>query len=139
MIKILLKEIIHINSSDKVLFILAPFCDCRLNPGLLRPSLCQGLHAIDFNIGIFYLLAVSSLGIIGILLAGWSSNNKYTMIGAMRSGAQLISYELSAALALMTIVVLSGQCNCLRLSSSSQSCGLSLKDMFPLLWPLLSI
>jgi NADH-quinone oxidoreductase subunit H len=66
------------------------------------------LHAIDFNIGVFYLLAVSSLGVVGILLAGWSSNNKYTMIGAMRSGAQLISYELSCGLALMTTVILSG-------------------------------
>lgn len=109
MIKILLKEIIHINSSDKVLFILAPFF--VIAGSILAFSalpFAKGLHAIDFNIGIFYLLAVSSLGIIGILLAGWSSNNKYTMIGAMRSGAQLISYELSAALALMTIVVLSG-------------------------------
>jgi NADH-quinone oxidoreductase subunit H len=68
----------------------------------------KGLHAIDFNIGVFYLIAVSSLGIIGILLAGWSSNNKYTLIGAMRSGAQLVSYELSAALALMSVVILSG-------------------------------
>jgi NADH-quinone oxidoreductase subunit H len=68
----------------------------------------NGLHALDFNIGIFYLLAISSLGIVGILLAGWSSRSKYTMIGAMRSGAQLISYEISAGLALMTIVVLAG-------------------------------
>ena len=60
------------------------------------------------HIGIFYIIAVSSLGVIGILMAGWASNNKYSMIGAMRSGAQLISYELSAGLSLMTIVVLSG-------------------------------
>ena len=68
----------------------------------------KGLHAIDFNIGILYVSAVSSLGIIGVLLAGWSSNNKYSMIGAMRSGAQFVSYELSAGFALMTIVVLAG-------------------------------
>jgi NADH-quinone oxidoreductase subunit H len=66
------------------------------------------LQAVDFNIGVFYVIAVSSLGIIGVLLAGWSSNNKYSMIGAMRSGAQFISYELSAGFALMTMVVLSG-------------------------------
>ncbi len=68
----------------------------------------KGLQVVDFNLGIVYLLAVSSLGVIGVLLAGWSSNNKYSMIGAMRSGAQFISYELSAAFALMTVVVMTG-------------------------------
>lgn len=109
MIKILLKEIINIDKSDKFLFKLAPFF--VIVASILTFSalpFAKGLHAIDFNIGVFYLLAISSLGIIGILLAGWSSNNKFAMIGAMRSGAQLISYEISAALSLMTVVVLSG-------------------------------
>jgi len=109
MIKILLKELIVIRKSDKFLFFAAMFL-------VIIASVCtfgalpfaNGLHVVDFNIGIFYLLAVSSLGIVGILLAGWASRSKYTMIGAMRSGAQLISYEISAGLALMTIVVLAG-------------------------------
>ena len=63
---------------------------------------------LDFNVGIFFLMAVSSIGIVGILLAGWSSNNKYSLIGAMRSGAQMISYELSIGLAIMTMVVFAG-------------------------------
>jgi NADH-quinone oxidoreductase subunit H len=58
----------------------------------------KDLIGIDFNVGVFYVLAISSLGVLGILLAGWSSNNKYTMIGAMRAGAQLVSYELSSGL-----------------------------------------
>ena len=57
------------------------------------------------------MIAISSIGVLGILLAGWSSNNKYTLIGAMRSGAQMVSYELSLGLALMTIIVLSGTMN----------------------------
>ncbi len=109
MIKILLKELIRIDRADHFLFRLASFI-------VIIGSICtfgalpfaKGLQAIDFNIGVFYLLAVSSLGVVGILLAGWSSNSKYTMIGAMRSGAQLISYELSCGLSLLTIVVLSG-------------------------------
>jgi len=109
MVKILLKEIIKINKVDPFLFRLACFL-------VIIASLCtfgaipfdKGLHAIDFNIGVFYLFAVSSLGVVGILLAGWSSNNKYTLIGAMRSGAQLISYELSCGLSLLAIVILSG-------------------------------
>lgn len=109
MIKILLKEIITIDRSERFLFHIAPFF-VIMGSILAFAALPfgNGLHAIDFNVGILYLLAVSSLGVIGILLAGWASNNKYTLIGAMRSGAQLVSYELSAALALMTIVVMAG-------------------------------
>lgn len=109
MLKILIKEIIHVNKVDKFLFYLAPFfmiVASMLTFGAIPFG--KGLQVVDFNIGVFYLVAVSSLGIIGVLLAGWSSNNKYSMIGAMRSGAQFISYELSAGFALMTVVVLSG-------------------------------
>ncbi|GHU69808.1 NADH-quinone oxidoreductase subunit H [Bacteroidia bacterium] len=109
MIKILLKELIKIDKVDPLLFRLAAFLVIIASIGTFGAlPFDKGLQAVDFNIGVFYLLAISSLGVVGILLAGWSSNNKYTMIGAMRSGAQLISYELSCGLALMTIVMLSG-------------------------------
>ena len=109
MIKILLKELIKIDKVDPLLFRLAAFLVIIASIGTFGAlPFDKGLHAVDFNIGVFYLLSVSSLGVVGILLAGWSSNNKYTMIGAMRSGAQLISYELSCGLALMAIVMLSG-------------------------------
>jgi len=109
MVKILIKEIIHVKNVDKFLFYTAPFfviISSFLAFGAIPFG--KGLQAVDFNIGVFYVIAVSSLGIIGILLAGWSSNNKYSMIGAMRSGAQFASYELSGAFALMTIVVMTG-------------------------------
>lgn len=109
MVKILLKELIRINKADFCLFHLAIYL-------VVVASICtfgsipfdKGLHVIDFNIGVFYILAISSIGIVGILLAGWSSNSKFTIIGAMRSGAQLISYELSCGLSLIVIVMLSG-------------------------------
>ncbi len=109
MIKILLKELIHISKADHFLFRAASFI-------VIIGSICtfgalpfaKGIQAIDFNVGVFFLLAISSVGVVGILLAGWSSNSKYTMIGAMRSGAQLISYEISAGLSLLTVVILSG-------------------------------
>ena len=68
----------------------------------------KGLEVLDFNVGVFFLLAASSIGVVGILLAGWSSNNKFSLIGAMRSGAQIISYELSCGLSILTMVVLMG-------------------------------
>lgn len=109
MVKILLKEIIYVNRVDKFLFYLAPFfVICASFATFAALPFGKGLHAVDFNVGVFYIIAVSSMSIVGVLLAGWASNNKYSMIGAMRSGAQFISYELSAGLALLTAAVLSG-------------------------------
>ena len=109
MIKMLTKEIIDINHFDRFLFNLAPFV--VIIASVLAFScipFAKGLHVIDFNVGIFFLIAVSSIGIVGILLAGWASNNKYSLIGAMRSGAQMISYELSIGLSILTVVVFTG-------------------------------
>ena len=109
LVKLLFKEIIPIKNADNLLFSLAPYIVIIVNfMALAAIPYAKGLHAIDFNIGIFYLLAVSSMSVIGVLLAGWSSNSKYSLIGAMRSGAQIVSYELSIGLSLITIVILSG-------------------------------
>jgi len=91
-IKLLMKELIPIKKSDKFLFTLAPFIVIIASfMAIAAIPFGLGLHAIDFNIGIFYVIAVSSMGVVGILIAGWSSNNKYSLIGAMRSGAQVVS------------------------------------------------
>ena len=112
MFKILIKELICLKNTDRFLFKLAPYLIIISSVTMLA---ClpwgYGLQIIDYNIGIFFVLAVSSVGVLGILLAGWSSNNKYTLIGAMRSGAQMISYEISLGLAIIAIVVLSGTMN----------------------------
>jgi NADH-quinone oxidoreductase subunit H len=108
-IKLLMKELVYIKNSDKLLFNIAPFIVIIASfMALSAVPFAKGLHAIDFDIGILYVIAVSSLGVVGILLAGWSSNNKYSLIGAMRSGAQIVSYELSVGLSLLTIIVLAG-------------------------------
>jgi len=109
LIKLLMKELIPIKQADKILFNLAPFIVIIASfMAIAAIPFAKGLHAIDLNIGIFYMIAVSSLGVIGILLAGWSSNSKYPLIGAMRSGAQVVSYELSVGLSLLTIIIFSG-------------------------------
>jgi NADH-quinone oxidoreductase subunit H len=108
-IKLLMKELIMIKNSDKLLFNIAPFIVIIASfMAIAAIPFGKGLHAIDFDIGVLYVIAVSSLGVVGVLLAGWSSNNKYSLIGAMRSGAQIISYELSVGLSLLTIIILAG-------------------------------
>ncbi len=107
--KMLIKEIIDIKDSDRILYNLAPFL--VIMSSLITFSclpFAEGLQVLDFNIGVFFIMAASSFGILGILLAGWSSSNKFSMIGAMRSGGQMISYELSMGLCILTLVVLSG-------------------------------
>ena len=108
-IKLLLKEPLMTKKADKFLFNLAPFIIIISSfMALAAVPFALGLHALDLNIGVFYVTAISSIGVAGILLAGWASNNKYSLIGAMRSGAQIVSYELSVGLSLLTIVVLTG-------------------------------
>lgn len=107
--KMLTKEIIALKHSDKFLYELAPFMVIIAS---ILAFACipinKGMELIDFNIGVFFLLAASSIGVVGILLAGWGSNNKFSLIGAMRSGAQIISYELSIGLSILTMVVFMG-------------------------------
>jgi NADH-quinone oxidoreductase subunit H len=108
-IKLLLKEPLITKNADKFLFNLAPFIIIIASfMAIAAIPFANGLHAFDIDIGIFYITAISSIGVVGVLLAGWASNNKYSLIGAMRSGAQIISYELSVGLSLLTIIILTG-------------------------------
>jgi NADH-quinone oxidoreductase subunit H len=104
-----MKEGLVPNLADKFLFNLAPFIVMMVAMLLLAPvAFARGIQIWDINIGVLYISAISSISVIGILMAGWSSNNKYAMLGAMRSGAQIVSYELSAGFSVLCIVVLSG-------------------------------
>ena len=108
-IKLLFKEPLITKNADKFLFNLAPFIIIIASfMAIAAIPFANGLQAFDVDIGVFYITAISSIGVVGVLLAGWASNNKYSLIGAMRSGAQIISYELSVGLSLLTIIVLTG-------------------------------
>jgi NADH-quinone oxidoreductase subunit H len=108
-VKLLLKEGFTPDAADKFLYNLAPFLVMMVSMLLLAPiAFAKGFQIWDINIGVLYISAISSLSVIGILMAGWASNNKYSLLGAMRSGAQIVSYELSAGFAVLSIVVLSG-------------------------------
>ncbi len=108
-LKLVSKELTGTVKADKFLYNLAPYF--VIVSSLMALSVfpfTQNLQAFDINIGIFFLIAISSIGVIGILLGGWASNNKFALIGAMRSGVQTISYELSVGLSLLTMILLTG-------------------------------
>ncbi|MEJ8770067.1 NADH-quinone oxidoreductase subunit NuoH [Prevotella sp. HCN-7019] len=108
-VKMLIKEIFFVDKADKLLYIIAPFLVLIGSVGAFAfMPWNKGAHIIDFNLGVFLLTAISSIGVVGIFLAGWSSNNKYSVVSAMRGAVQLISYEMSLCLCLITAVVLTG-------------------------------
>ncbi len=108
-LKLVSKELTSTDRVDKFLYNLAPYF--VIVTALLAMTIfpfSKQLQAFDPNIGMFFLLAISSIGVIGILVGGWASNNKYALIGAMRSGLQTISYELSVGLSILTMILLTG-------------------------------
>ena len=111
-LKLLLKEYISPTQANIILFFLGPII--TLNFSLLGYVIIPfgpGLAIWDFNLGILYILAVSSLSTYGILLAGWSANSKYAFLGSLRSTAQLISYELILSSAILLVILLTGSLN----------------------------
>ena len=107
-LKLMVKEGMTPDGADKFLFNLAPFIVMVVAMVILAPlAFAKNFQLWDLNIGVLFVTAISSVSVIGILMAGWASNNKYSLLGAMRSGAQIVSYELSAGLSIITIVVLS--------------------------------
>ncbi len=134
LIKLLFKELIPIKNADSFLFNLAPYIVIIVNFMVLAAiPYAKGLQAIDFNIGIFYVIAITSMSVIGVLLAGWSSNSKYSLIGAMRSGAMIVSYELSMGLALATMVILAGSMQLSAIIESQRSGWLIFRGHIPAL------
>src|SRR5574344_79588 len=108
-VKMLIKEIFFVDKADRLLYIVAPFLVIIGSVGAFSfMTWNKGASILDFNVGIFLLTAISSLGVVGIFLAGWGSNNKYSVVSAMRGAVQMISYEMSLCLCLISAVVLTG-------------------------------
>ncbi len=111
-LKLLVKEIIIPSSSSKFLFILAPLL-------ALIPALCTwavvpfspGFTVADIDAGLLYVLALTSAGVYGVILAGWAANSKYAFLGAMRAAAQMVAYEIAMGFALVGVVMASGSLN----------------------------
>jgi NADH-quinone oxidoreductase subunit H len=108
-LKMLIKEIFFVDKADKLLYIVAPFLVLVASVGTFSfLPWNKGAGVLDFNVGVFLITAVSSIGVVGIFLAGWASNNKYSVVSAMRGAVQMISYEMSLCLCLIAAVALCG-------------------------------
>jgi NADH-quinone oxidoreductase subunit H len=111
-LKLMFKELIFPKKSDKLLFLLAPMVTLILSlVGWAVIPFGQDMVIANINVGILYILAISSLGVYGIIIAGWASNSKYAFLGAIRSSAQMISYEVSIGLILISVLLCSGSLN----------------------------
>jgi NADH-quinone oxidoreductase subunit H len=111
-VKLMLKEVIIPFKANKILFLLAPVITFVLALiGWAVIPFSETFVIADINIGVTYLLATSSLGIYGVIIAGWASNSKYAFLGAIRSSAQMISYEVSIGLIIISVILLVGSLN----------------------------
>lgn len=111
-VKLMFKEIVIPTRADKGLFLLAPMI--AIAPALAAWAVIPfdaGLVLSDINAGLLYILALTSLGVYGIIIAGWASNSKYALLGAMRSAAQIVSYEIAMGFALVGVLVAAGSLN----------------------------
>jgi len=117
-VKFFMKEEIIPNRADKILFIVAP-CLAMFTSAITSAVIPWGdtltidgesyiLQAADVNIGVLYIFGIVSVGVYGIMLGGWASNNKYSLLGAIRASSQMISYELAMGLSLLAIIMMSG-------------------------------
>ena len=111
-VKLMFKEIVIPSGANKLLFLLAPALS--IGPALAAWAVFPfdaGLVLADVNAGLLYILAMTSLGVYGVIIAGWASNSKYAFLGAMRSAAQIVSYEIAMGFALVGVLVAAGSLN----------------------------
>lgn len=111
-LKYLFKEVVVPTTADKAVFLLAPFLTMflALSAWAVIPF-DEGWAVADINLGVLYILAISSLGVYGVIMGGWASNSKYPFLGALRSAAQMVSYEVSIGLVIITVLLCVGSLN----------------------------
>jgi NADH-quinone oxidoreductase subunit H len=116
LLKFVLKEPVIPAGANKALFLLAPlvFATLALAAWAVIP-LAEGWAIADLNVGITYIFAISSLGVYGVLMGGWASNSKYAFLGALRSAAQMISYEVSLGFVIICVLLCAGSLNLSRI------------------------
>ena len=111
-VKLIFKETIVPTPASKIVFMIAPMITFILSlVGWAVIPFAEGWVLSDMNVGVLYILAVSSLGVYGIIMAGWASNSQYAFLGAIRSSAQMISYEVSMGLVIVTVLLVTGSLN----------------------------
>jgi NADH-quinone oxidoreductase subunit H len=129
-LKLLFKEPILPANANKMLFLSAPIITFTLAMvGWAVIPLNENFVIADINIGVLYLLAISSLGVYGIIIAGWASNSKYAFLGAIRSAAQMVSYEVSIGLTIITVVIATQSLNLKEIVLAQQNMPLHLQLM----------
>jgi len=143
--KFLIKELVIPAGADKAVFLLAPIISVTLALGAWAVMpIAPGWAVSNINVGILYLFAVSSLGVYGIIMGGWASNSKYPFLGALRSAAQMVSYEVSIGFVMITVILLAGSLN-LNEITTAQAGGFWHWFMFgggpnwQINWPLIAI
>jgi NADH-quinone oxidoreductase subunit H len=111
-LKLLVKETVLPSGANKVVFLLAPMITFTLALiGWAVIPFGAGMVLADINVGVLYLLAISSLGVYGIIMAGWASNSRYAFLGALRSAAQMVSYEIAIGLIIINVLITAGSLN----------------------------
>ncbi|MEO3471598.1 NADH-quinone oxidoreductase subunit NuoH [Roseomonas sp. CAU 1739] len=131
-IKMLMKETIVPTGANRVLFLIAPMLTFSL--AMIAWAVIpvnDGWAIADINVGILYLFAISSLGVYGVIIAGWASNSKYAFLGAMRSAAQMVSYEVSMGFVIVTVLLCVGSLNLTEIVRAQQTVWFAI-PLFPM-------
>ena len=140
LLKFAFKEPIVPSGSNKGVFLLAPLVSCFLSLGAWAViPVAEGWAIADINVGILYILAISSLGVYGVIMAGWASNSKYPFMGALRSAAQMVSYEVSIGFVIITVLLCVGSLNLTAIVEAQNTSWGMLRWFFLPLFPMFVI
>jgi NADH-quinone oxidoreductase subunit H len=122
LLKFVLKEVIIPDTANKGVFLIAPLVTCvlALSAWAVIP-VAEGWSIADINVGILFLFAISSLGVYGVIMGGWASNSKYPFLAALRSAAQMVSYEVSIGFVIITVLLCAGSLNLSQIVLSQQT------------------